>query len=115
MPEALTNVPAGFSAVLNPDGTWGYGVGTGSEVTSIPDLTVDTTGAHFLINGVETDIPASEIQDRIKVGQAGALQIYNEQKTAIDFAWDAENKVWIKTSDVLQPDNSNPESNYSAR
>ncbi len=111
MPEGLTTVPAGFSAVLNPGGTWGYGAGTGTEITSIPNLAVDATGAHVLINGVETDIPVNEIHDRIKIGQAGALQIYNEQKTSIDYAYDAENKVWIKASDILQPDNSNAE-NY---
>ena len=106
-PDGLATVPEGYSAVRNPDGTWGYGVGTGADVTPVPDLTVDASGAHFMLDGVRMDIPASAIKDRIQVGQSGALQIYNEQKTTIDYAWDTETKVWIKASDVISQPTEN--------
>jgi hypothetical protein len=86
MPEGLRNVPEGYSAVHNPDGTWGYGVGTGTEVSSIPDLTVDQAGAHFAQDETIIDIPTNEIQDRIKVvGQNEQLLIDTGER--IGYIW----------------------------
>ncbi|HVM72636.1 MAG TPA: hypothetical protein VMT91_12820, partial [Anaerolineales bacterium] len=79
IPQGLENVPEGYSAVRNPDGTWGYGVGANAK-TSIPDLMVDTTGAHFRLDGKAIDIAPADIPARIQVGQAGALQIYDYDK-----------------------------------
>ena len=103
-PDGLATVPEGYSAVRNPDGTWGYGVRTGADVTPVPDLTVDASGAHFILDGVRIDIPASTIKDRIQVGQSGALQIYNEAGTAINYAYDTKNSEWVEASKVIQPD-----------
>jgi hypothetical protein len=85
IPEGLTTVPDGYSAVHNPDGTWGYGVGTGTEVSPLPNLTVDAAGAHFSLNGTTIDIPTSEIQGRIKVVQTGALLVDTGER--IDYIW----------------------------
>jgi hypothetical protein len=104
MPESLNTVPDGYSAVRNPDGSWGYGVGT-EAIVSIPNLTVDGAGAHFRLEGTAIDIPAAEIQDRIQVGQEGALQIYDYDMYGfygIEFAWLADQNVWIKAADIRQ-------------
>jgi hypothetical protein len=106
MPESLNIVPAGYSAVHNPDGTWGYGVGAGAKV-SIPDLIVDTTGAHFRLEGTSIDIAPADISTRIQVGQEGALQIYNYTGSAIEFAWDAAQNEWINAADVIQSNRKN--------
>jgi hypothetical protein len=103
IPSGLLSIPEGYSAVHNAD-SWGYGAKNGTEVVPIPNLTVDASGAHFAFNGNSVDIPASALGERIKVGQAGALQIYNEQKTGIDFAWDRVESRWIKSADIIQPD-----------
>jgi hypothetical protein len=104
IPEGLTTVPEGYSAVRNPDGSWGYGVGT-EAIVSIPNLTVDRAGAHFRLEGRTIDIPAAEIQERIQVGQEGALQIYDYDMYGfygIEFAWKADQNVWIKAADIRQ-------------
>jgi hypothetical protein len=104
IPEGLTTVPDGYSAVRNPDGSWGYGVGT-EAIVSIPNLTVDASGAHFRLEGTAIDIPANEVQDRIQVGQEGALQIYDYDMYGfygIEFAWKADQNVWIKAADIRQ-------------
>jgi hypothetical protein len=104
IPEGLTTVPDGYSAVHNPDGSWGYGAGVGAEV-SIPNLTVDASGAHFSLEGRTIDIPTNEMKDRIQVGQEGALQIYDYDMYGfygIEFAWLAEQNVWIKAADIRQ-------------
>jgi hypothetical protein len=72
---------------------------------------VDATGLHLTLDSSVVDIPANQITDRIKAGQDSPFQIYNQEGTAILFAYDAENKVLINAVDVLQPDLSNPE-NY---
>jgi hypothetical protein len=41
----------------------------------------------------------------INSGQYSPFQICNEAGTAIDYAWDAENNVWVKATDVM----SNPD------
>jgi hypothetical protein len=111
VPEGFNNLPEGFVPIRNENGTWGVGIDQTGQTEAIPNFSVDNTGARLVLNDITVDIPTNEIQDRIKVGQEGVLQIYNEQKTAIDYAYDEENKVWIKASDVLQPDYKNPE-NY---
>jgi len=104
IPQGLENVPEGYSAVRNPDGTWGYGVGANAK-TSIPDLMVDTTGAHFRLDGKAIDIAPADIPARIQVGQAGALQIYDYDKYGfygIEYAWVADQNIWIKAADIRQ-------------
>jgi hypothetical protein len=108
IPSGLLSVPEGYSAVHNAD-SWGYGAKNSTEVVPIPNLTVDASGAHFAFNGNSVDIPATSIGDRIKVGQEGALQIYNEQLSAIDYAWDTKNNRWVEASSVIQPDRYNTE------
>jgi hypothetical protein len=109
IPVGLSNVPEGYAAVRNVDGSWGYGVKTDTEVSPIPNLTVDASGAHFFLGTSTVDIPLIQIQERIKVGQAGALQVYNEQRTGIDFAWDSVESRWIQSADVIQLDGKNIE------
>jgi hypothetical protein len=104
IPEGLTTVPDGYSAVRNPDGSWGYGAGT-EAIVSIPNLTVDGAGAHFSLEGRTIDIPAGEIQERIQVGQEGALQIYDYDMYGfygIEFAWHIGQNVWIRAADIRQ-------------
>jgi len=72
----------------------------------------DANGLHItVVEGQVVDIPQDQIKDRIKNGQASPLQIYNEAGSAILYAYDAENKVWVDAAKVLQPDRSNPD-NY---
>jgi hypothetical protein len=104
IPQGLENVPEGYSAVLNPDGTWGYGIGANAK-TSIPDLTVDVAGAHFRLDGKSIDIAPADIPARIQVGQEGALQIYDYDKYGfygIEYAWKADQNGWIKAADIRQ-------------
>ena len=108
VPEGLNNLPEGFVPVRNEDGTWGIGIIQEGQTVTIPDVSFDSTGLHI---AEVVDIKPEDIAKRLKVGQNSPFQIYNEQGTAILYAYDTENKVLINSADVLQPDNSNPE-NY---
>ncbi|MBU1259984.1 MAG: hypothetical protein KKB29_03530 [Nanoarchaeota archaeon] len=73
--------------------------------------TYDATGLHItVVEGQVIDIPQDQMTKRLKAGQASPFQIYNESETAILFAFDAENKVWVDAAKVLQPDKSNLDS-----
>lgn len=109
MPEWTASVPEGFIAVRNNDGTWGIGIKAGDEITPIPSVLGDATGLHLNLEGSTVDIPQDQMAERLKAGQASPLQIYNEAGTAIDYAYDTENKVWIDAAKVLQPDKYNME------
>ena len=106
MLNELRNLPEGLIAVHNEDGSWGIGVDEGENTIAISDVSVDSTGLHI---AGKVDIKPEDIAKRVKVGLYSPFQVYNEAGTAIDYAYDAENKVLIKASDVLQPDNSNVE------
>jgi hypothetical protein len=92
--EALPPLPQAVKEL--PSGTYSY----------------DAVGLHITVaEGQVIDLPQDQITERLKVGQNSPFQIYNEAGTGIDYAWDAENNVWIDAAKVLQPDNSNAE-NY---
>jgi hypothetical protein len=103
IPQGLKNVPEGYTAAHNPDGTWGYA----KDDVSIPNLTVDITGAHFLLDGKSIYIPVSEIKNKIHVGQEGQLQIDGVcdrwGNIGIAFAWDAVHHTWIRNQDIHMP------------
>lgn len=106
LPEGLNNLPEGLVPVRNSDGTWGIGVNQEGQTVSIPDVSFDSTGLHI---AGRVDVGPEDIAKRVKVGQNSPFQIYNEEGTAILYAYDAENRALINSADVLQPDNSNPE------
>ena len=84
------------------------------EMKALPNGTYsyDAAGLHItLAEGQAINVPQDQIKDRIKNGQASHLQIYNEAGTAILYAYDTENRVWVDASKALQPDRDNPE-NY---
>jgi hypothetical protein len=110
MPEGLNFLPPGIIAVRNTDGTWGVGIDEGAQTKAIQGILVDAAGFHLASDGGQIDITAAEMVKRLKIGQASPLQIYNEQETAILFAYDAENKVWVDAAKVLQPDRNNLDS-----
>jgi len=110
MPDILQNLPQGFIVVRNADNSWGVGIENGTQTEAIPGISVDPAGTKLeltLSDKTVVDVLPSEM----KSGKYSPYQIYNEAGTGIDYAWDVENNVWIKATDVLQPDNSNAE-NY---
>ena len=107
-PEGLNFLPAGIIAVRNTDGSWGVGIDEGSQTKAIPGILVDTVGFHLAFDGGQIDIATAEIAKRLKAGQDSPLQVYNKEKTAILFGYDAENKTWVDAAKVLSPDR-NPE------
>lgn len=110
-PAWVDNLPVGMIAVHNVDGTWGIGIDEGEQTKAIQGILVNATGFHLTSDGGQIDVTTAEMAKRLKVGQASPLQIYNEAETAILYAFDAENKVWVDATKVLQPDRTNPE-NY---
>jgi hypothetical protein len=59
-------------------------------------------------DGSEVTVPDSEMEKRMHTGQGDILQIWDETNTKILYAYDKENKVWVKASDILQPDWKDP-------
>jgi len=94
----LQNLPTGFQAVINADGTQGIGVVVNGQTEVIPGVIADATGLHLLLpDGTRAEFTTSKIIS----GQYSPFQIYNENGTAIDYAWDAESNVWVKATDVM--------------
>lgn len=109
-PEPTPALPPGFISIHNEDGTWGIGIKRGNEITPISGVSVDAAGFHITVaEGQVVDIPTDEVKDRIKAGQNSPFQIYNQAGTAILFAYDVDNKVWVDASKVLHPDKNNSE------
>ena len=81
MPSGLENLPPGITAVHNEDDSWGIGIGTGNEITPVPNTVFDSIGLHMTLDSGRTvDISVSELQKRIAYNQEfDLLKIYDDQ------------------------------------
>jgi hypothetical protein len=96
MPEALTNLPAEFLAIHNPDGTWGIGIVKNDVVTPVSGFSFD--GVNVWIDG--NKVEGATIVDSLKVGEngnpiiLGELVADSDQEDAMSVAFYYDGTTW---------------------
>jgi hypothetical protein len=78
-PESANYLPQGIIPILNEDGTWEIGLTKGEDIVPIQGSMIDSNGLHFIfLNNQKLDINKEEFSNRIRLGESGNLEIFDE-------------------------------------